>query len=689
MRKNIITLINCLCKYKNANVNFLCEENNITRRQLLYRIDNINELLNKENLSLIYIKGNTCFLNKECINFLNKYLINIKKDRVYEYSSHERVAIIFILILLQKDYIDISCLISVIKASRSSINNSLKDLKKDLNNHNLDIIFTRQKGYQLIGSEIDIRNYLMMIISNLLIVDNISICLDRIIQTYNLDTYSHVCLIIEELANKYHIKYVGDRISELIYNLIFLKQRMLCQNIQNDLLNGQQNKISTNSKEYLFVTELFSILNIPIYNHEHIYYICAWMMGISIGDYEEYSSDRVLLTEIIQKIMDRFELLSACNYENKNEIFRQLYAHFRPAYYRMIFNIPINNPLKDKIKLEYNNLYFIVKDSLKPLESIFGDKLSDDEIAFLTIHFASIYSNENKVQIINKPKAIIVSSNGVASSALLYSELTNLLPQLEILSPIDYYTFKSVQPEVDIVFSTSLLVNDLKNDNKVILVSVLMDETEKFRVISEVDYILKNKLNGYVSIIDRLFNEIKSSAIIQDEKELRQKIFNVLYNKDNYKFNDNNQILTLPKILVEDNIIFSSKKLTSIEAVKLSAKPLLINGFIEKTYVESLLSNDLDYYVIAPNIAFPHVNLVNSVIKIGLSLLVLDYPVDFGFHKGIKHIFTLCAIDQTSHMYAMRQLLDLWNDSKFFEILKSKDSYLVYKYIVSVLEHKN
>lgn len=686
MQHDVITLMNALYKYKKTTISFLCEVNNITRRQFIYRLEKINDLLIDNKIPQILLKDDNLDIDTKALDFISNYLYSIRFYDYYEYSNQERLAIIFILILLQKDFIDLSTFVLVIKASKSTINNSLKELKYSLKEDGLDISFSRNGGYQLIGSELDVRNYFMKMVSLLIQSEERPICLDRIIELYHLDTYDYIYLIVEELANKYHIQYVGDRISELIYNLIFLKQRMLCNDIQQYLLNGQETKISVHMKEYLFANELFSILNITTNNIGHIQYVCAWMLSISIGNYDEYSSDRLFLSEIIQKVMDRFELLSACVYENKDDIFRQLYAHFRPAYYRMIFNIPINNPLKDKIKKEYENLYSIVKASLKPLDDFFGHKLNDDEISFFTMHFALIYNKEKYIKKINKPKAVVVCNNGIAGSVMLYQELTMLLPQLEILKPIDFYTFKNQLPNVDIVFTTQSLFNYLKINKPVISVNVVMDDTEKLRIIQEVDYLLQEYAMGGTSIIDRLLSKIAQHTIIQDEKNLRKDIFNVLYHRPiNQQVDDN--VLTLKDILLEDNIIFSSKQMNSEEAVRLSLKPLYLQDFIDKEYEKQLLVNNMEYYVIAPGIAFPHVNLPSAVHKVGLSLLVLENPVSFGYHDDIKYIFTLCAIDQTSHMLAMKQLLAVWNNDDFFKLLENKDATAVYKYILNFIDN--
>ncbi len=54
----------------------------------------------------------------------------------------------------------------------------------------------------------------------------------------------------------------------------------------------------------------------------------------------------------------------------------------------MLFRLPIINPMQEKIFEKYNDLYQIVKETLRPISDSFDSKLPDEEVAFLTMHFA-------------------------------------------------------------------------------------------------------------------------------------------------------------------------------------------------------------------------------------------------------------------------------------------------------------
>lgn len=77
------------------------------------------------------------------------------------------------------------------------------------------------------------------------------------------------------------------------------------------------------------------------------------------------------------------------------------------------------------------------------------------------------------------------------------------------------------------------------------------------------------------------------------------------------------------------------------------------------------------YVVITKHIALPHTKPSSGALRCGLGLTVLKDPIPFDSkeHDPIKYIFTLSAIDNESHITAMSQLLDLFNDKNFYEIM--------------------
>ena len=67
-------------------------------------------------------------------------------------------------------------------------------------------------------------------------------------------------------------------------------------------------------------------------------------------------------------------------------------VHFSRTYLRLMSHVYLNNPLTSQIKRLYPFVFNTLYDSIRQLSQDTNIQLSEDEIAFLTIHF-SLLSN--------------------------------------------------------------------------------------------------------------------------------------------------------------------------------------------------------------------------------------------------------------------------------------------------------
>ena len=69
------------------------------------------------------------------------------------------------------------------------------------------------------------------------------------------------------------------------------------------------------------------------------------------------------------------------------------------------------------------------------------------------------------------------------------------------------------------------------------------------------------------------------------------------------------------------------------DAVRRSAEKLLNSGYIEARYIDAMIANIEEngpYVVLSPGFAMPHEGLEQGSIKVGMNLIRLNPPVDFG-----------------------------------------------------------
>lgn len=222
----------------------------------------------------------------------------------------------------------------------------------------------------------EIRRVLIKSIIETLSSEKSSRVFDIFIEEYELDSFEEARKNILKLVEKYEINFVEDRLVEFIYIFIFLKARMYSK--RRDILENidiPKVAVMSSMKEYKFAEELLEIYESKenIKSHD-ITYISAWILGISVGNHDEDTEDREVISEIVNKIMRKFGYLSGVYYISQRKIYKQLYSHFRSAYYRLLFKLPIYNPLCERVKEEYGLVYKLVCNTMDEFCNLFGEE---------------------------------------------------------------------------------------------------------------------------------------------------------------------------------------------------------------------------------------------------------------------------------------------------------------------------
>lgn len=675
MDKDVLLLMKFLSKKSFITLADIENSLEMTRRQAKYRIQKLNDLLNEEKVPPILISSSATkdiVVSDDTKKVINSLLKDIDQNDVYYLSKKERLIYMYLMLFINKDHLTLNDFIDSLQVSRSTVLLDLKELTQTLEEINIHIKNDRKRGYYLVGSEMEIRRFMMKNVIYTLADEDNNKVFDIFINDFYLDDFTYSKVYISELAEKHNIRFVENRLIEFIYIFIFLNTRMHNENYSsNDIGALMDIDAMSYMKEYKFSSELLKKYN-PTNNitESDVNYIAAWILGISFGDINEETKDCILISDLIGKMMTRFESLSGVHYKNTEEIFIQLYSHFRPAYYRLLFKLPIFNPVCDKVQEEYPELYQLVEQTMKPFNIIFGEEIPAGEIAYLTMHFSTIYSGKKGINIEKQKTALVVCSNGIGSSAILYNELTSMFPELHFLSPIDSSKLSDFSEKVDIIFATNYL-EDIPDINiPIIHVSPVMSIAERYQVMREVYMQLGS---GFLkkTNVDVVMDIISKHADIQNRDALYNELINYFSEIDNISNKDKKNELHLLDMVRENIIRLNIKAENWEDAVRFSYEPLLDGGFITQKYIDEtvrIMNTVGPYVVITKHIALLHTKPESGAISCAMGIGVLEKPINFGSieHDPIKYIFSLSAIDNHTHLCAMAELLELFNDDNFF-----------------------
>lgn len=97
------------------------------------------------------------------------------------------------------------------------------------------------------------------------------------------------------------------------------------------------------------------------------------------------------------------------------------------------------------------------------------------------------------------------------------------------------------------------------------------------------------------------------------------------------------------------------------DAVRLSAQPLLDCGAVLPAYVEEMIRSVKEhgpYIVLDEGFALPHARPEAGAVRPCMALLILGRPIDL-LGESVQVLLALAAVDNSSHLDAMRELAEL------------------------------
>ena len=123
-----------------------------------------------------------------------------------------------------------------------------------------------------------------------------------------------------------------------------------------------------------------------------------------------------------------------------------------------------------------------------------------------------------------------------------------------------------------------------------------------------------------------------------------------------------NRILSmeLKNALKEENIQLDVEASDWVEAVRKAGELMVKLGLVLPSYIEGMIDviKTLGpYAVIVPGVAMPHAHPDKGSIEVGMVLLRLKNPVNFGSHNDpVDFVIAFSAVDSKSHMGMLRGL---------------------------------
>lgn len=627
----------------------------VTRRQLGYSFEKINDWLQAKNLPIIERTRQGYFIVDHSIisNYSNEKIVASSEMNII--SETQRVYMIILMLLSKQEELSLLHFTSELDVSKNTVLSDLNEARKLVDDYDLVIRYSRRDGYLLEGEEFVIRRLLINIIYKVLEMPNGKA---RILELANVKVAELEDLKnrLEKIENKLSLKFTDEKIESLPFTLLLVLRRVKTSEMQKSF-SIQYEELS-GTKEYQATEEiLFDLEEIPM---QERLFITLHLLTANV-----YWSETVVeenfpnLVQVLDEVLRLFEKSTAIYLQNRKQLLNKMLLHMRPAYYRIKYQLTeVNEFGYTLIQGAYKELHHLVSQSTKPLADLIGRDIPENETAYLTLLIGGWLRKQGD-SLQEKVKAIVVCPKGVSVSRLMFGELRELFPEFIFLDSLSVREFYDYGLEYDIVFSPMFL----ETEKKLFLASSFLEREEMNRLRKQVMLDLQGYIPFEVNIVD-IIEIVKKHAVIENESLLEKELYEYVNRNDREPIIGRElepAAANLSDLITPNNITLKKSVRSWEEAVRISAKPIVESGHIEPRYVDAIIQQGEEdpYIIIAPHVTIPHAAPDEGVNDVSMSLLRLQEGVRFGEDYLIHLIVIIAAKDKQQHFRALMQLMKL------------------------------
>ena len=600
----------------------ILEVTNLDKEKFYRMLEEFNQKLEKQSLKKLEYKNGLLAIPDKVENFEEtRYSIN---QKTFILTEVERRSLIYLLIFINKTPLSISLFQTYLQVSENTILSDLKKLREELMSENIQVEYSRKKGFYLNFEEKMLQEKAWYFLQNLS-EDSGFYILSKVLNDKKPLTIFKNNQLLKKMMQELQIEIVYSRYLSTLLFACLLRHRTFEKNSEN-------------------INDLLKSL----------------IIGMSDGK-SAIGQDNGLY-RMAFNIMENVMKLAAIEFDDFTKTFMALLAHLTPAYYRIRNHFELKNVLLERIKNEYHSLFLLMDNALRPLKDEVGE-ISESEKAYFVILFGGeIYKNKYSGQSL---KAIVLCVNGISSSLIMQKRLESLFPTMEFILSARVSHFEKLPiNSYDIIFSTV----PLKSDKKVYLMSAFPDQREENKLYNQV--LQDFQLLGFAKpSAQTILDSIEPYIIIKDPVN-RQDLIKIIEKKLNRTRKEGKLSgVMLTDLLTKEKIRFTNKELSWQEAIELAAQPLLDKHEIEERYIKAIIDKVEafgPYIDLGLGIALPHARPEEGVKKLGMSFLRCEHPVKLmdDVKHEIKLFIVLAAIDNETHLRALSTLTKILSNKE-------------------------
>jgi PRD domain protein len=652
----------------------------ITERSIRYDIDELNTFFHKKNdRNIIEISNNKLkilYTEREIKEIIRN--IDIKE---YFFSENERVDILAYEIFLVKNEFILQYFTEKYNLSKTTIRYSLKELNKIIDEYGLMIEMNNNRGYKIIGSEINIRKYIINILRQYL----------KNIKNKNIQ-YDYYGKIVGHFLSEEKMEFFKSVINRILEKTEKTVSDEAFETLQlflviSQIRNEKNYKIEEDTENKIFLSGTLEFNKIEeilktVENMEErdIYYYVDFFLGSYSYNWDySYFLNWVLIESLIDQFIRLLSQELKINLTEDMILRKELLNHIKPAIYRMKNKFRLTESILKEVKELYMELFIKTKSSLKTISDFINIPFDEDEAAFITVMVQRAVMRYSPLAVSKKePDILIVCGLGYSSSRFLYENINNRF-QVNIIDIIPFNQLENYDylKKADIIISTL----DFSLDGiDVITVNPIMNEKD---VLKLKNYGLSEKKTKI-----RLSELLKFIKSISDEEKLKEQLM-TSFGENIYDDTEQagNREKSFENLLSKESIRLNINVNNLNELIEFTGQTMISAGLVKEDYTEEL-KNQIKQYgkyiLIGEKTILPHGQLLKNVKKTGFSLITLKKGIDF-LGSEVKIVICLASRNKDEHLQAVLELNGYMKKPDFeSELLSKKTAEEMINYLKSL-----
>ncbi|WP_300343311.1 BglG family transcription antiterminator [Fusobacterium sp.] len=670
MNKRIYSILKYILQEKGrATIKDISNFTGVNDRTVRYDIEKINELLLENGIAPIEKLSKGELYHKEYKDLNSFIQENFKTVFINEY----RQTIILIKVLFSNE-ICISDLCKEFDVTRTTVKNELSEIRTVIRENGLELE-TTGSGLKLVGSEESVRNSQLKLLNKYRNLGYTNSSEKMFLFTLISEYLNN--LSVEEIEK--FINYIAKQLNIIItdetyfilsnYILIMIsriKEKKNIESISNKNFYSETNEFKILKKGISFLEANFMI---EISDFELVkltdYFLGCSNLSLNNSAYKEWLEIEI----IVKKIILHFKKIYGVDLSGDTSLVNGLVNHIKPTIHRIKNGIKLENSVYDEVLENYPELLEDVREALKILEEFIGIGITDDEIAFIALHFKGAI-DRNKVIKKESKNVILICGYGYGTSKLLEQQLKERynINILEVI-PLNQLSNIILSDNIDLIITT-LIKLELNTEIPIVSVHPILKK-EDIEILD--GYNLPKHSNRI--LLSTLIKSVSSNCEIRDRTKLIEEFKTILEGKviDDLSVEGKK----LSDFLNVDNIKLKLSATTWEEAIRKSGKILLECGNIEEEYIETMVDKIKQYgsyIVITDLLAIPHGDISVGVKNSGMALVTLDRAVLFPENRKVKYLLAFCTTESKDYLDALNSFLELVDNHKFLDTLNSTNS---------------